>query len=562
MTEYFKKVFRQLGEFFTALSPGRKLALGVVSVAVLAGVFAMFQWAGSQTYRPLMTNLNPEDSANVMRVLRQKQIPFKVDQSGRNIEIPPESVFDLRMELATLGLPQSSVVGYEVFDHQSLGTTSLVQRINMLRAKEGELMRTIGAIKGVKRARVHLAIPKESTFIQDQKEPTASVVLDLEPSVRLSEKQVFGIGNLVASAVEGLDIGKVVIVDSTGRTLSENTRDPLVQASATQLDFRRKLEESMEKRVEEMLSPVVGEGHVVARVSAELDFSQVSETQTTFDADGSAVRSAYKNNDSMSGSRPAPGGVAGVRANTPGEQPGVQAAQVKTDTQKVHETTNFEVPQTIRQTRKPSGTVSRLSVSVVVDGRQVKDPEKPDAKAKVEPWSEDKLKEFEQIIAGAVGLNPKRGDTIQIKNMEFNRADFSEAEKQIQDSERRSYLQNMMVYSVIGLLIILFFLFVIRPFIKWVTENTTDSVDTFLPQTIEELEKLQKAQNLPVDEVVPELPEQIDPEKIEGEMIKEKIVTLVDANPHKAALILRDWVRGEKKAPEGEEAKDGADKTA
>ena len=171
-------------------------------------IAALFIWAGRTTYAPLMTNLNPEDAANIMHTLREKGIPFIVDGSGRNISVPGETVNETRLQLATLGMPQSGVVGYEVFDKQSLGTTSFVQKLNQKRAREGELMRTINSIRGVKRSRVHLAIPERSTFVEDQKKATASVVLDLEPGVVLNEKQIFGISNLVSRAVEGLEIGR------------------------------------------------------------------------------------------------------------------------------------------------------------------------------------------------------------------------------------------------------------------------------------------------------------------------------------------------------------------
>src|SRR5690606_23479491 len=153
-----------------------------------------------------------EDSTSIIRILREKNIPFQVSNNGRNIEVPPESVDNLRLELAMVGLPESGSVGYEVFDKQSFGTTSFVQKVNLKRALEGELMRTIGAIRGVRKARVHLVIPEKSTFIEDQKETTASVVLDLAAGTTLSDRQIHGVGVLVSSAVEGLDISDVKIV--------------------------------------------------------------------------------------------------------------------------------------------------------------------------------------------------------------------------------------------------------------------------------------------------------------------------------------------------------------
>ena len=544
VSDYLSKVSKQIFDFIGSLSPVKKAAALFAAVMIVVAVTSLFFWAGDTTYTPLgSANMSPEDSANVIRILREKKIPFKVDPTGKQVSVPTERMYELRLELATMGMPQSAVVGYEVFDKQSLGTTSFVQKVNQKRALEGELMRTIATLNGVRRSRVHLALPQKSAFIEDQKKSTASVVLDLEPGTQLSEKQIYGVANLVARAVEGMEVADVVIVDSSGKTLSKNASDPLTAATATQLDFQQKVESDLEKRVENILSRVVGDGHVVAKITADLDFSQVNETQTLFDADGSAIRSVEKKNDSMTGTRPGPYGIAGSQSNQPNTPPAANG-EIKNETLKNNEVTNYEVPQTIRKTTKQSGSIKKLSVAVLIDDKQVKGLGKDGAaQAKSEAWSAQKLKEFEDIVASTVGIDKKRGDILEIKTMEFSREDFDEAGRIIAEKERKTYIQNLTVYGVAGLIIVLFFLFVVRPFIKWITENTIDSVDTFLPQTIEELERLQKNATLPgLEEVLPVLPEKMDPEKVEGEMIKEKIITLVDANPHKAALILKDWL--------------------
>lgn len=558
--EYLRKVVGQVWDFVKNLSPARKFSMVIISGVIMIGLGSMFFWAGDQTYQPLMSNLAPEDSANIIRILREKRIPFRLDSSGRNVSIPPENVMELRMELATMGLPQSGVIGYEVFDKQSLGTTSFVQKINQKRALEGELMRTINTINGVKRSRVHLATPTKSAFVEDQKKSTASVVVDLEPGTQLSEKQIYGMQNLIARAVEGLEINDVAVVDSFGKTLSRNSTDTLSGVTANQHDFRQKIERDFENKIEAMMSRIVGDGHVVARVNAEIDFSQIAETQTTYDADGTAVVSNQRDTKSMEGSRPGPAGLAGAASNTPGQIPTANNA-VRTDTKTVNETTNYKVPETVRRVTRPSWEVKRLSVAVVVDGKTVRAPASAGSDetvtSKVE-WSPEKIKEFESLVMNAVGIDKKRGDTIEIKNMEFSREDFDEAQRMITESERKVYINNLITYSVVGLIVLLFFLLVVRPFIKWFTDNTVESVDAFLPQTIEELEKIQKSQVLQsFDESIPTVQEKLDPDKVEGEMLKEKIITLIDANPHKAALILKDWLHGEANA-----AKKAADAAA
>jgi len=564
MSEYLAKVFKQIDEFLKGLSPLKKVAVAFTLVAIVAGMSSLFFWAGETTYVPLMTNLNPEDSTNVIRVLKDKRIPFRVDQGGKVVSIPSENLYEYRLELASMGYPQSSVVGYEIFDKSSLGTTSFVQKVNQKRALEGELMRTINTIRGVRRSRVHLAVPTKSTFVEDQKKSTASVVVDLDPGAVLTDKHVYGIGNLVARAVEGMEIDEVVIGDSSGKTISKNSHDPLSAATANQLDFQTRLENDLEKRVENMLSRVVGEGKVVAKVTAELDFAQVAETQTLVDADGSAIVSVEKRNDSMTGTRPGPAGLAGAASNTPGGQ-GLGNPEIRNETVKNNETVNYDVPKTIRRTTKPVGSIKKMAVAVVIDGKMVKTAG-ADGKmlSKIEPWPADKLKEFESIVAGAVALDRKRGDYIEIKNLEFVHEDFEEATKVIAEKEQKDYRKNLIIYLIVGVTIGLFFWLVVRPFIKWITENTIDSVDTFLPQTIEELERMQSSGTLPgLEEAIPVMPEKMDPEKTEGEMIREKVITLVDSNPHKAALVLRDWVHADlTKKIEKEEAAAGKKKNA
>lgn len=544
--DFFNRVLGQIREFIGGLSTTRKFALGITG-SLITGVLAIiFYWAAQQGYQPVTYGtLNSEDSANIMRLLREKKIPFQVDPSGKQILVPPEYLNDLRLELSMQGMPQSSGTGYELFDKQTFGTTAFLNKVNQKRALEGELMRSINSIKGVKRSRVHLAVPDKSAFVEEQKKPTASVVLDLEAGIILSDKQVFGITHMVSSAVEGMDVSNVVILDSFGKEISKSTHDSLVSLTSEQAEFKRKIEEDFQRRVEAILSKVVGEGKVKAEISADLDFSTVSEQQTILDQDGATLRSQQKINETMDGSRPVASGAPGAASNTPGEQPGVVAQNAaRTNTAKTNEINNYDIPKIVRNTQKPTGNIKKLSVAVLIDSKQIRTVN-ADGKteSKAEAWSPEKMKEFEALVSGALALDKKRGDSLEFKNIDFVPEDFEEAQKILDSTATRGYIQSLIVYSVIGLVILLFFFFVVRPYIRWVTENTTDSVDTFLPQTIEELEKIQKSSTLAaLDEVVPDLPDRLDPEKVEGEMIREKIVTLIDNNPQKASLILKDWL--------------------
>lgn len=553
--EFFSKAAATIGSFFQSLTPARKASFVLLAVGLVVGMGGVFYWASKTSYVTLMTNLSPEDSTSIIRYLRDKRIPFVVDETGRAISVPPEKVYDLRLELSSSGLAQTGVVGNELWDKQNFGATSTMNRINENRALEGELVRTINHIKGIERSRVHLAIPQKSAFSDDQKNPTASVVLDLAANFNPTEDQVRGMQRLVAAAVKGMDANSVTIISNAGKPLSQNNDDPTAAFAAATMDYQRKFEKKTEEKVISLLSTVVGEGRVKATVSADFDFSRVAETQTLVDGENSAIRTVSKDRDSMEGNRPLPGGQAGVKSQVPGAENQLAnnpSATNKTD--RSNEVTTYEIPKTTRSSEKPMATLKKLSVAVLVDNIQVPDAAAPGG-FRNEPVSAAKLEEYKALIANAVGWDKTRGDPeIEVKSNAFFREDLEGATRAAQAAERNAMLMNMAQWAAIGLIFTLFFLFVVRPFIKWVTENTVESVEDFLPQTLEELEKVQArqvAQSL--EDVLPEIEEKVDPEKVQSEMLKEKVVSLVNDNPHKASQILHEWI-GEKPAENKDQA--------
>ena len=525
-----------------ALSFTKKLTLVGVSAGIAIIIGGMFFWASRTTYQPLLGSLSPEDSTFVIRYLRDKRIPFVVDDSGKTISVPPEKVYDLRLELSANGLAQTGVVGYEVFDKQSFGATSTVQRINEQRALEGELIRTINHVKGIERSRVHLAIPQKSVFLEEDKKPTASVILDLSPGFIPNEDQVKGIQRMVASAVKNLDINAVSIISNSGKLLSQNNDDPQAVFAAAALDYQRKFEQKMEGKVQSLLATVLGEGKVVTKINADFDFSRESKVETIFDGENIAIRSTNKDTDTMQGNRPMPTGQPGVKSNIPGAENSQANNTVATNsTNRNNEVINYEVPKTTKSTEKPMATLKRLSVAVMVDGTSTPDPKAPGG-VRTDPPAE-RLAEFKSIVANAVGWDKDRDPPIEVKTISFYKEDLDQANKAVLQADRNRTIMNLAQWIAIGLIFTLFFLFVVRPFIKWVTENTVDSVENFLPKTLEELEKAQAKQvsNL-LEDILPEIEEKVDPEKVQSEMLKEKVVSLVNDNPHKASQVLHEWI--------------------
>ncbi len=552
MQDFFEKVFRNFGEFFKGLDTARKIGLIAIACIITASMAGIVIWASKTDYEVLYTDLNREDSKQIAVILEEKKIPYQTSSDGKTIRIPKDLVEKWRLELATMGVQFSGTVGYEVFDKQSFGTTSFVQKINKQRALEGELVKTIMYIKGVKRARVHLSIPESSPFVSEKKPPSASVVIELDNGVTLNENEIRGMASLVASSVEEMRPENVVILDSRGKKLSENSADAMTGFTANKLALENKMNRQYEQQVEEILGKVVGEGKIIAKVTVNMDFTESTSTETTYDNENKAVISEVVNSQKLVGSRPSPQGIPGARSNLPGEEPQPGVPETKNNVDKELATRNYNVPTKVTRSTSPTAHVKNISAAVMLDGKRVPMLDEKgnavigkDGKQvmKYEKWSETDLANFSAIVASALGVDEKRGDKITIKNMEFAQEDMAQIEAMMREKENRALLNNIVKYVAIGLAITLFFFLVVRPFIQWVTDNTVESVEDFLPKTLEELEKIQTNQKLPgLEDALPQFEEKLNPEKIEGNMLKEKIISLVENDPGKAAQVIHDMI--------------------
>jgi len=539
-------------DFFRSLDATRKIGLIGLSGLLLAVMAGIIIWSGKTDYKVLYTDLTKEDSSVIMRMLEEGKISYQVKNDGKTILVPDDQVEIWRLEIAKKGVNFSGTVGYEVFDKQAFGTTSFVQKINKQRALEGELVKTIMHIKGVTRARIHLSIPDSSPFVSERKPPSASVVLDVERGVTMTNDEIKGIQSLVSSSVDGMRSHHVVVIDSRGKKLSENDGDNMSTETANRIALESKLNSQYEKKVEEILSRVIGEGKVIAKVAVRMDFTEKIETQTTYDSENAAVLSEVRNEQKMVGVRPSPQGIPGARSNLPGETPQPGIPETRNDVDKSLVTKNMAVPTVVTKSKKPTADVASISVAVMVDGKKVpvlgKDgnPMFNDdgiSVTKYQAWSEEELNNFSQIVGSSLGINQTRGDKLVIKNMEFAKEDLSEMEAIMRARENRELMRNIAKYLIVGAIITLFFFMVVRPFIQWLTENSVESIEDFLPKTIEELEKIQANQRLPgLEDVLPSLEDKLNPEKIEGNMLKEKIISLIEQNPGKAAQIVHDMI--------------------
>ncbi len=552
MNSFFTQTLQNFVDFFKSLDMTRRIGLVVVAGLLVATMAGIVIWSGKTDYKVLYTDLTKDDSAVIARMLEEGKINYQVKDDGKTILVPEDQVEIWRLEIAKKGVNFTGTVGYEVFDKQAFGTTSFVQKINKQRALEGELVKTIMHIKGVTRARIHLSIPESSPFVSERKPPSASVVLDVERGVTMTGDEIKGIQSLVSSSVDGMRSHNVVVIDSRGKKLSENDGDSMSTETANRIALETKLNSQYEKKVEEILSRVIGEGKVIAKVAIKMDFTEKIETQTSYDSENAAVVSEVRNEQKMVGVRPSPQGIPGARSNLPGETPQPGVPETRNDVDKSLVTRNMAVPTVVTKSKKPTAEISNISVAVMVDGKKVPVLGKDGAPtlneegipvSKYQAWTQEELNNFTQIVGSALGINQTRGDKLVIKNMEFAKEDLSEMEAIMRARENRELMKNITKYLMIGAIISLFFFLVVRPFIQWLTENSVESIEDFLPKTIEELEKIQANQRLPgLEDVLPSLEDKLNPEKIEGNMLRERIISLIEANPGKAAQVVHEMI--------------------
>lgn len=555
MQDFLNQILKNFTDFYSTLDKRRKVSLFGVALGIMVAMILLISWATKTQYKLLYSELTTEDSAKIQQILNNAKIDFQPKNGGKEIYVSEDQVDNMRLEIAKMGVNFNSTVGYEIFDKQAFGTTSFVQKINRQRALEGELMKTIKHIRGIKRARVHLSLPESSPFVTEKKPPSGSVVLDLERGLTLTKDEIKGIQNLVAASVDGMRFKNVVIIDSKGEKLTENLGDMMAQETANRLALESKVNRKYEQQIEEILKRVVGEEKVIAKVNVKMDFTESFETKTTYDGENTAVVSEVDNKQNLNGSRPSPQGIPGARSNLPGEQPQPGIPETKNNVDKSLTTRNYNVPKTVTQSKKPTADIKNLTVAVMVDGKRIPVLDEEGAPVlnedgmpvtKYEPWTDAEIGNFKAIVASAIGISDGRGDQIVIKNMEFAKEDLSEAEAILRQRENREIIKNLTKYLMIGVLISLLFFVVIRPFIQWVTENTVESIEDFLPKTIEELEKIQANQKLPgLEDALPTIEDKMNPEKIEGNMIRERIINLVESNPAKAAQVVHEMIHAQ-----------------
>jgi flagellar M-ring protein FliF len=498
----------------------------------------------------LFGNLDPADSAKIIGKLETMGVPYEMKAEGRQVWVPSDKVLRLRMNMAEEGLPSGGSMGYELFDRsETLGTTNFVQNVNLIRALEGELARTIRSIGTVSEARVHLVMPKRELFTRTERQPSASVLIRPRGAERLTKPQVRAIQHLVAAAVPGLSPGRISIVDSRGELLARgNGEGEGSTASAdNNEDIRRGYEDRITRTIEELIEHSVGVGKVRAEVTAEMDFDRITTNVETYDPNGQVVRSTQSveenSNDSDTKNKPA----VTVRNNLPdaNAQQGGGANKSESNSSRTEETVNYEISKTIRSHVREVGTIRRVSAAVLVDGTYAIQ----NGKATYQARSKEEMESLARLVRSAVGYDEKRGDKVELINMQFAAGPREEEkiEAPLFGLTKADYFRiaELLVLAVVAILVLLL---VVRPLVN----RTLEALPSALSR--------EQERNLLADQSVgapaltgpagtgteeEEQEELIDVAQIDGRVrastIK-KIGEIVENHPEETVSIIREWL--------------------
>lgn len=455
----------------------RQLVVAIVAIAMVVAVLVgAWMWLKQSDYDVLFSNLSDKDGGEIIATLQQQNVPYKFSDGGGAILVPSSMVHDTRLRLASQGLPKGGMVGFELMENQKLGASQFLEQVNYQRALEGELGKTISTLSSVRGARVHLAIPKQSAFLRDEQKPTASVVVSLQAGRVLDAGQIAGIVHLVSASVPELPPSNVSVIDQDGNLLSQRmdgSRNAGLDAS--QLRYVHEIESSYIKRIEAILTPIVGPGNVRAQATADVDFSQsdqVAETYKPNPTPQTAIRS-QQSSENISAS-PGPSGVPGALTNQPAPAatapvtapPASGATTTSTASGPLNssksQTVNYEVDKTIRHTKEAPGMIKRLSVAVVVN--QKRDASKGPA-AKPVPLSEKEMAQVTELVREAVGYTKERGDTLNVTNALFNTAGSQDAPEtpMWKDPSLIASAKGLLKYAIFGVIAFLLWTRLLKP---------------------------------------------------------------------------------------------------
>jgi flagellar M-ring protein FliF len=406
----------QIRKLLASLSLRQQVSIAIAILVMGVGLWQLSSWNRERDFRPLYANLPADDAGEVIAKLKTDGIEYRVDDSA--IRVPSDKVAEIRLRMASAGLPKTGRIGFELFDKTNFGLTEFAEQVNYRRAIEGELERSIMALTEIERARVHISLPKDSVFLESKQEAKASVVVSLRTGARLSPQNGAAITYLVASAVDRLSPDAVSVIDTRGNLLirpRKASADPNGDQPEVDLEYRQKMERDLVSKISSTLEPLLGAEKFRAGASVEVDFSSADQSEETYDPTKSVMLTAQKTEDVTGVSLQA--GVPGTASNLPrppARQPGSGGGTTRST-----ENISYQTSRTIRRTRLPQGTVKRMSLAVLLDQNVRWEGKGAKIKKIIEPPSPEKIKTIRGLVAAATGFSETRGDQLTVETLPF-----------------------------------------------------------------------------------------------------------------------------------------------
>lgn len=539
---------------FKSLGTARLAAIGAVAIGLIIFFVFLTSRLGGTDMTLLFGDLQGSDSNKIVSKLETQNIPYELRGDGQQIFVPSQMVLRLRMQMAEEGLPTGGSVGYEIFDKSdSLGTTNFVQNVNLLRALEGELARTIRSIGSVDEARVHLVMPKRELFSRREQKPSASVVIKSRGAGKLSNAQVMAIQHLVAAAVPRLDPERISIIDARGRLLARagGGDDDAAGFASTSDELRRAHEERVTRQIEQLVEQSVGIGKVRAQVSAEMDFDRVTTNIEQYDPDGQVVRSTQTVEENAQSNDKDGQNAVTVANNLPDAQQNAGGAGSASQSNRTEETVNYEITRTVKNHVHETGSIRRISVALLVDGTYTTNDEGDRVYAE---RSQEELEKIEKLVKSGIGFNEKRGDTVEIIGMQFRALDGQDLNTKLPlfglTKTDLFRIAEIFVLAIVGILVILL---VVRPLIARSLDALPSALDAAKEQALladqsEDAPALSGPAGTGVSGSFDDDDEEdqlINLDQVDGRVkasTLKKISEIVERHPEETVGILRQWM--------------------
>lgn len=531
-----KKMMDQFGSIWNGISFSHKFIMIMMTLGFMGGVIGVTQWARKPDFGLLYGELNPKESGEIIDFIKEENIPYQIGGSGSTILIPTEKIYETRLRLASKGLPREES-GYELLDKVGFGTSDFVQRVNYRRAIQGELAKTIRHLDYIEWAQVHVAMPETSLFVEDEKPPTASVILKLKMKSGgvLKPEQVASITHLVSSSVEGLKPENVAIADTRGNLLSKK-ESPSSNAGVSndQLEVKKKIEEYFVAKAQDILERIVGTGKSVVRVSADLDFKHIDEKLVEFDPER-RVPKVQTVTTRVSGGAPfSGGGVPGMQANLNLSQSGIIQSVGSSEEEETAQT-QYELSKTERIIADHGANLKRLSVAVLVDGTYEENRTEDGKIQKIyAPRSKDDMTRIAALVKQAIGIDESgnRNDGFELQNVQFYEPSYEAEEASIKKEQQKEFMLKMAKNGSLAITVLVFLMFMLRSMKKLKAvkkvETQNNSIQIHTAQMTEDEDDLEKAA------------------EASHSALREQVIKNIRKDPSMTASSLKKWLTGDR----------------